>query len=90
MREHGCYRVDTRGNKPGVSAQLHPPAEHLAFAIELPQECGFAKIWPAPLPVVIESLTSAKSTEEFFKHYPDVEIASTPSETIKPVDRQVA
>ena len=78
LGEHGWYRVDARGNKPGVSAQFHPPLEQLAFAIELPQECDFPEIWPDPLPVVIESLTSAKSTEEFFKHYPDIEIRQTP------------
>lgn len=77
LREHGWYRLDPRGNKPGVSAQFSPPVEQLAFGIGLPQECDFPEIWPDPLPVVIEALNSAKSVEDFFEHYPDIEIAST-------------
>lgn len=74
LKDHGWYRLDPRGNKPGVSAQFTPPVEQLAFALQLPQECDFPEIWPDPLPVVIESLSSAGSVEEFFNHYPDIEI----------------
>src|SRR5690606_10064452 len=31
LEPHGWYRVDARGNKPGVDADFCPPAERLAF-----------------------------------------------------------
>src|SRR5437867_9797512 len=37
----GWYRIDPRGNKPGVDAQLAPPVERLAFAARLPGEYLF-------------------------------------------------
>ncbi len=39
LEQHGWYRVDARGNKPGVSAEFCPPLEKLAFLIV---------DWPAP------------------------------------------
>jgi transglutaminase-like putative cysteine protease len=74
---HGWYRVDARGNKPGVSAQFTPPVEQLAFATLLPQECDFPEIWPEPLPVVVNALTLNTSVEAFFQRYPDIEILPT-------------
>src|SRR5215212_4969347 len=35
---HGWYRVDPRGNRPGINAQFTAPIEQLAFAIEHPGE----------------------------------------------------
>ena len=32
----GWYRMDARGNKPGVNAQFTPPTEQLAYAIRFP------------------------------------------------------
>jgi len=32
LRRHGWYRLDARGNKPGVDAQFCPPAERVAFS----------------------------------------------------------
>src|SRR5512135_2957192 len=33
LPESGWYRIDARGNKPGVDAQFTPPVEKLAFSI---------------------------------------------------------
>lgn len=74
LGEQGWYRIDPRGNKPGVSAQFCPPTEQLAFAIQHPQECDFPEIWPEPLPIVVEALSRNRSVEEFFLNYPDIEI----------------
>ena len=44
LPEHGWYRIDARGNKPGVDAQFTPPVERLAFAIEIPGEADLPGI----------------------------------------------
>ncbi|RZI82798.1 MAG: transglutaminase domain-containing protein [Rubrivivax sp.] len=74
LADHGWYRIDPRGNKAGVSAQFCPPTERLAFAIELPQERDFPEIWPEPLPIVVQALSTTKTTEAFFRQYPDIEV----------------
>src|SRR5690349_4342018 len=33
LGQHGWYRVDPRGNKPGVAAEFCPPLERLAFPV---------------------------------------------------------
>ncbi len=34
---HGWYRVDPRGNKPGIDAQFTPPVERLALRFRIPK-----------------------------------------------------
>jgi transglutaminase-like putative cysteine protease len=57
LSEVGWYRVDARGNKPGVSAQFDPPRERLAFTTQLPGERMLPEILAEPLPAVIDVLT---------------------------------
>ena len=38
LPEYGWYRLDARGNKPGVDAQFKPPQEKLAYRINFPEE----------------------------------------------------
>lgn len=33
LKSHGWYRIDARGNKPGVNAVFNPPTEALAFPV---------------------------------------------------------
>jgi transglutaminase-like putative cysteine protease len=73
LRPYGWYRIDARGNKPGVSADFCPPVERLAFPVTGPSERDFQEIWPAPLPLVIEALTRSKTVEEVFANLPDIE-----------------
>ena len=49
LRGHGWYRIDARGNKPGVAAAFSPPIEKLAFAILSPEEADLPEIWAEPL-----------------------------------------
>ena len=46
------YRIDPRGNKPGIDAQFSPPVEQLAFKLNFPEERMFPDILPDPLPIV--------------------------------------
>ena len=56
FQDIGWYRVDPRGNKPGVNAQFSPPEERLAFPIQVKGEAHLPEIWSEPLPIVIEAL----------------------------------
>lgn len=69
----GWYRVDARGNKPGIDAAFSPPVEKLAFTPSLPGEKDFAEICREPLPCVIQALTRNKTIDELQAHLPDAE-----------------
>lgn len=72
----GWYRIDARGNKPGVNAQFTPPQEALAFAIKAPQERDLPEIWAEPLPIVVETLERYTSYDEVLANLPDVQLLS--------------
>ena len=71
---HGWYRIDARGNKPGVAAEFCPPREKLAFPVFEPDERDLPEIWAEPLPVVIAALTRHDSVERVYQHLPDIEL----------------
>ena len=72
----GWYRIDARGNKPGVNAQFCPPEERLAFYLNFPEERAFAEILPDPLPVVVEALRAHRRWDDMLANLPDWEHAS--------------
>jgi transglutaminase-like putative cysteine protease len=67
----GWYRVDPRGNKPGVDAQFTPPVERLAFATALPREFLFPGVHPDPAPPVVEVLRSGGDARALRGRLPD-------------------
>lgn len=69
---YGWYRIDARGNKPGINAAFTPPVEALAFAVRPPTEHDFPQILPNPLPCVVETLEAHTTVEEMLRHLPDV------------------
>ncbi len=71
----GWYRIDARGNKPGVSAAFTPPYEKLAFTPVFEGEADLPGILPEPLPAVIEVLTTHTTYQEVADNLPDVEFA---------------
>ena len=72
LDDFGWYRIDPRGNKPGVDARFDPPREALAFTLGAdPQERDLPGIWVEPLPVVVEVLTRSASFEEVLAGLPD-------------------
>jgi transglutaminase-like putative cysteine protease len=73
LREHGWYRIDARGNKPGVQAEFCPPVEKLAYAARAAGEADIAGIWPAPLPAVIRALTESETCEQVYRNLPDID-----------------
>ncbi|MEI8210176.1 MAG: transglutaminase family protein [Methylococcales bacterium] len=76
LKQYGWYRVDARGNKPGVAAEFCPPVEKLAFPIVDALERDFQEIWAEPLPVVIKALTENKTVEQVFDNLPDIEVTN--------------
>lgn len=76
LKQHGWYRIDARGNKPGVVAEFCPPTEKLAFPIIGALERDFPEIWAEPLPLVVEALTRNKTVEQVFENLPDVEVTN--------------
>jgi len=73
LKQFGWYRIDARGNKPGVSAEFCPPVEKLAFPLVSPYESDLPGIWAKPLPQIVKALTENNSVEEVFANLPDVE-----------------
>lgn len=72
LPNHGWYRIDARGNKPGVEADFTPPIECLAFPIVHVGEADLPEIWPEPLPVIVEALTSHATVEAVAANLPDI------------------
>lgn len=74
LRDFGWYRIDARGNKPGVDAQFTPPQEALAFPIREAVERDLPEIWAEPLAVVVEALERYPSYDQVLANLPDIEL----------------
>ena len=72
LQEHGWYRVDARGNTDSIQAEFTPPQEQLAFAISVEGEADLPGIHAAPLPLVVDALTSAESVQQLAANLPDM------------------
>lgn len=73
LKDHGWYRLDPRGNKPGVDAQFDPPHEHLAFAPKLEGERDLPERHAKPLPQVVAALTTYQTWDALLENLPDAE-----------------
>ncbi len=71
LEPYGWYRLDARGNKPGVDAQCTPPREQLAFALRAPEEYDLPGRYAEPLPQVVHALTTNASVEQVAAALPD-------------------
>ena len=71
---HGWYRVDPRGNRPGIDAQFAPPSEQLAFTIEQPGEADLQAVYPDPLSIVVTALQTAATTAALACNLPDLAV----------------
>jgi len=70
----GWYRVDPRGNKPGVTSEFSPPIENLAFATVSHGEAHLPEIWNEPLPLIVNCLNRYDTYDEVARNLPDIEI----------------
>lgn len=65
------YRVDPRGDRPGITTAFTPPLERLAFTLDAPGERDLPGVRAAPLPAVVEVLTTAATWDEVLARLPD-------------------
>jgi transglutaminase-like putative cysteine protease len=74
LKDTGWYRIDARGNKPGIDARFDPPRERLAFPVREREERMLPEIWAEPLPVVVETLARYDTWDQVLDNLPDVEL----------------
>jgi len=72
LKAHGWYRLDARGNKPGVAAQFTPPHEALAFRVRDREERDLPEIWSEPLPMVISAMEAFPDFALLAQNLPDI------------------
>lgn len=72
LPEYGWYRIDARGNKPGINAQFTPPQEQLAYSINFPEEIDCQYIFSEPLSIVVEALQTYTTWDEMLVNLPDL------------------
>lgn len=73
LDDHGWYRCDARGGKPGISTAFAPPHEHLAWPAHAPGEMSFSAILPRPLPLIVDYLHSVHGWQAAMDALPDAE-----------------
>ncbi len=79
LRQHGWYRVDPRGNKPGVFSDFTPPVETLPYTPRLPGEADLPERHAAALACVVSTLRRWPTAGEVRANLPDSpHPASTP------------
>lgn len=71
LQRHGWYRVDPRGNKPGVFADFTPPVECLPYTPKLPGESDLPERLPDALACVVSTLKQWPTAQEVRAHLPD-------------------
>jgi len=81
LPEFGWYRVDSRGNNLGISAQFSPPAEQLHFGRVLQRKGTFRKYCLFRLPVVVAALQRYSTWDALYKNLPDWDFPSLPGST---------
>lgn len=86
LEPYGWYRIDARGNKPGVDAGFTPPREQLAFPVLAPDERDLPEIWVDPLPVVVAALTRYPTVQAVLQHLPDVNLMPSIKASGAPAD----
>jgi transglutaminase-like putative cysteine protease len=69
---HGWYRLDARGNRPGIDAQFTPPVERLAFSVSGAGEIDMPEPLAEPLPIVVERLRAYTSARALAHDLPDL------------------
>lgn len=67
LEEYGWFRVDPRGNKPGIDAQFNPKREQLAYPIRPALgEVDYPKVYTRPLNSVIKAMRESENTAALF------------------------
>lgn len=71
LEKIGWFRVDPRGNKPGINSQFSIDKEELAYSIdENLGEKDYPTVFVHPLPTVLNAMESAQDVEDLFYKRP--------------------
>lgn len=71
LKRHGWYRVDPRGERPGVVCGFAPPVERLPYAPRLPGERDLPERFPDALACVVTTLRRWPTAAAVRAHLPD-------------------
>jgi len=71
LQQHGWYRVDPRGDKPGISSGFSPPVEQLPYSPRLKGEEDIPGRFPDALACVVSTLQEWPTAEAVRAHLPD-------------------
>ncbi|MDI1481299.1 transglutaminase family protein [Polyangium sp. y55x31] len=72
----GWYRIDARGNKPGIDTTFEPPSERLAYVATAPGEATDRAVYAHPLPIVVAKLRAHADWQSFAADLPDQVLVS--------------
>lgn len=73
LQEVGWFRVDPRGNKPGIDSQFTTDHEQLAYPIRPEMgEADYPQVFTAPLPSVIAAMKDSRTCGELFFKRPEL------------------
>ena len=71
LEDTGWFRVDPRGNKPGIDSQFNTDAEQLAYPIDTAKgEVDYPEVYTIPLPEVITAMQNSANVKELFYNRP--------------------
>ncbi|MDQ2864298.1 MAG: transglutaminase family protein [Bacteroidota bacterium] len=72
LDDTGWFRVDPRGNKPGIDSEFSTDTEKLAYSIDPSKgEVDYPNVFPEPLPNVITAMQNSANVAELFYNRPE-------------------
>lgn len=71
LKRHGWYRVDPRGDKPGVFSDFTPPVECLPYTPKLAGEMDVPDLFPDAMACVVSTLRHWPTAAEVRANLPD-------------------
>lgn len=71
LKRHGWYRVDPRGDKPGVSSGFAPPVERLPYTPKLAGEMDIPGRFPDAMACVVATLRQWPTAADVRANLPD-------------------
>lgn len=71
LARHGWYRVDPRGNKPGIFSGFEPPVERLAYATNRPGEADVPGRFADAMACVVTTLRKYATATDVRANLPD-------------------
>lgn len=72
FEDTGWFRVDPRGNKPGIDSQFSIETEKLAYPIDPAKgERDYPNVFTEPLPKVITAMKDSKDVKDLFYKRPE-------------------